>query len=197
MDAQKKWKIKKANGDIYGPIKTDIVITWISDGRISPNDLIAEEGSKDWQRIKDVPPFKYFPFLIEKEQKKPKIQKSEEEIIQKLEEIEAISSEEKGFIGSLFDFTFTHFITISFIKILYGFVIFIAAITAIATPFIINRVMESKHLKAIGTLRALIISPIIFFLIIFFERIFLETIAVLFRINEHLFKLVKFTKKKK
>ena len=26
MDAQKKWKIKKANGDIYGPIKTDIVI---------------------------------------------------------------------------------------------------------------------------------------------------------------------------
>jgi Domain of unknown function (DUF4282) len=88
-------------------------------------------------------------------------------------------TQEKGFFGSLFDFSFSDFITIKIIKFLYMLGMIIAALAAIG---VIVAGFGKSIMAGIG---ALIISPVIFLLYIIMFRVWLEIIIVVFRIADN------------
>jgi len=93
--------------------------------------------------------------------------------------------ENKGFFGGLFDLSFTEFVTIRVIKILFVLAIMISGVVAVV--IIINGFAGGV---AKGLL-ALIAAPIVFLLYVLLVRIWLEVIIVLFRIAENTGKLVE------
>ncbi len=96
--------------------------------------------------------------------------------------------EGKSFFGSLFDFSFSSFITPKIIKIL--FVIGLI-LTAILTLFII--IFAFIGSIASGVI-ALIFSPVIFFLYVLAVRIYLELLIVIFRIQSDIAKIAERSK---
>ncbi len=93
--------------------------------------------------------------------------------------------EKKGFLGALFDFSFSEFITIKLIKILYILGIIFSTIVAII--FIVSGFNISTGVGIIF----LILSPIIFLLYVILIRIWLEIIIVVFKIAENTKKLAE------
>ena len=87
--------------------------------------------------------------------------------------------EKKGFLGALFDFSFSEFITVKLIKILYILGIIFSTIVAII--FIVSGFNISTGVGIIF----LILSPIIFLLYVILIRIWLEIIIVVFKIAEN------------
>ena len=88
--------------------------------------------------------------------------------------------EEKGFIRTMFDFSFSQFVTTKVIKFLLVIAMILAAIIAIS-------VIVSGFVAAWWKgLIVLILSPVIYLLIMLVFRIYLELIIVIFRIAENL-----------
>jgi hypothetical protein len=94
--------------------------------------------------------------------------------------------EQKGFFGSLFDLSFTEFVTTRIIKFLYVLGIIGAAIAAIS--FIIGGM--SSDSGAAGVL-SLVFAPLLFILYVMGIRVWLEVIIVVFRIAENTGRLVE------
>ena len=93
--------------------------------------------------------------------------------------------EHKGLFGSLFDLSFTEFVTTRVIKVLFVLAIVIAAIGALG-------LLISGIASGGGTaFLAIILAPIAFFLCVLMARIWLEVIIVLFRIAENTGRLVE------
>lgn len=90
-----------------------------------------------------------------------------------------------GFIGSLFDLSFSEFVTTKIIKLLFILALIGAAIAALA---IVIAGFGSGS-GAMGIL-ALLVSPVVFFLYALLARIWLELIIVVFRIAENTGRLV-------
>lgn len=88
-------------------------------------------------------------------------------------------SENKGFYGSLFDLSFTEFITTRIVKFLYVIAIIISALIAIAFIGI-----GFSRGSAVGVI-ALLLSPIIFTFYLLMARVWLELVIVIFRIAEN------------
>ena len=86
----------------------------------------------------------------------------------------------KGFLGSLFDFSFTHFITSKLIKVLYGLAI---AGAGLMTIFAIGGAFNSSTIA--GVLMLLIGGPLLFLLYVILARVWLEVLIVIFRISEY------------
>lgn len=96
---------------------------------------------------------------------------------------------EKGFLASLFDMSFSDFVTIRIIKLLYTVGIVLAGITGLI--FIV-----SGFVNGIGTgILFLLLSPFVVMIYILMTRIWLELIIVVFRIAENTSQLVKMQKK--
>jgi hypothetical protein len=92
---------------------------------------------------------------------------------------------QKGSLGILFDLSFTEFVTIRFIKVLFIIGIIFAAIGAIVA-------IVSGFSIGVGVgILSLILSPIVFLIYVFIARIWCETIIVLFRIAENTGRLVE------
>lgn len=91
---------------------------------------------------------------------------------------------EKGFFASLFDLSFTSFITTKLIKIIYAVVMVLLAIGMLV--FVIGAFSSGGIGAGLG---ALIVSPIIFILYVMLTRIWLEMIIVVFRISEDVAKI--------
>jgi len=91
----------------------------------------------------------------------------------------------KSFLGALFDFSFSQFVTTRIIKVLFGLAIFLAAV---ATIFYIAGSFASS--VPLGIL-ILILSPVIFLIYVILARVWLEVIIVLFRIAEHVGEIAK------
>jgi hypothetical protein len=98
---------------------------------------------------------------------------------------------EKGFFGSLFDLSFSNFITTKIIRFLYGLLIFFSGIAALA---LIVKGFSMGFWRGIGSL---IISPLLFILYVVVARIWLELVIVIFRIAEHIAEINAFIKEKK
>lgn len=85
-----------------------------------------------------------------------------------------------GFLGSLFDFSFTEFVTTKIIKILYGLCIVFSAIGGLAVLF------SGLAMKSFGGfLLAVIGGPLMFLLYVIISRVWLELVIVIFRIAEN------------
>lgn len=93
--------------------------------------------------------------------------------------------EYKGFFASLFDLSFTEFVTTKVIKL-----IFIIAIIAsgIGALLLLIGGISSGVAEA---LLAIILAPIAFFVYVLLARIWLEVIIVLFRIADNTGRLVE------
>lgn len=87
--------------------------------------------------------------------------------------------ETKGIIASLFDLDFKNFITLRFLKIIYTIVIVVIGLGAL----IVFIAFASRGFGA--AVFALILVPIVSLLYLIFARVYLELIALLFRIAEN------------
>jgi hypothetical protein len=86
----------------------------------------------------------------------------------------------KGFFESLFDFSFTTFVTSKLVKLLYVLSIVGAALVSL---FLI--VIGFTVSIVLGVLMLLIGGPLLFLLSMIYARVFLEVMIVIFRISEH------------
>lgn len=104
--------------------------------------------------------------------------------------IPVTADEAKGFVGALFDLSFTTFITTKLIRVLYVIAIVLAsiyALMAIGYGFTMG--------GATGAIGALIISPLVFFAVVICARVYMELVIVIFRAAEHLAEIAKNTKR--
>jgi len=86
----------------------------------------------------------------------------------------------KGFFESLFDFSFTSFITSKIIKMLYGLSIAGAALLALVL------ITAGFNVSAgTGLFTLIFLAPLVFLLGVIYSRVILELVIVLFRISEH------------
>lgn len=100
------------------------------------------------------------------------------------------ADEAKGFVGALFDLSFTTFITTKLIKVLYIIAIILAgiyALTAIGWGFTMG--------GTTGAIGALIVSPLVFFAVVIGARVYMELVMVIFRAAEHLAEIAKSVKR--
>ncbi|MBP0021382.1 MAG: DUF4282 domain-containing protein [Cyanobacteria bacterium SBLK] len=88
-------------------------------------------------------------------------------------------TQEKGFFGRLFDFSFSEFVALKIVSLLYGLGIGIAGIISIAV--IIGGFSQGSTPGFI----ALIVSPIVFLLYVIFIRIGLEAFVASIRTAEN------------
>ena len=88
--------------------------------------------------------------------------------------------QDKGFIGTLFDFSFSEFITTKVIKVLLGLAMLFNAVLTIS--LIVSSFFADG---LVGTI-VLILSPLLYLVLMLFSRIYLELIIVIFRIAENL-----------
>lgn len=93
---------------------------------------------------------------------------------------------EKGIFASIFDFSFTEFVTTRIIKIIYIISIILSCVAGILVIF--AGLFADSGL--IGVL-SLVFGPLLTLLYILFSRIGLEMVIVVFRIAEHTGDLVQ------
>ncbi|HEA47332.1 MAG TPA: DUF4339 domain-containing protein [bacterium] len=51
------WKVKKADGKVYGPRDTETIKGWIKENIISADDLLSPEGEEKWSPAREIPEF--------------------------------------------------------------------------------------------------------------------------------------------
>jgi hypothetical protein len=89
------------------------------------------------------------------------------------------STTAKGFLGSLFDFSFTSFVTPKIIKVLYVLITIGTVITALFYSYLDYRVNA-----AFGILTLFVIAPLVSLIVLASWRIFLEFFMIIFRISD-------------
>lgn len=97
-------------------------------------------------------------------------------------------ADEKGFIGCLFDFSFTNFVTEKIIKILYVLAIVFSVLSGLA--MLASGFNAMKYSAAAGMFQ-IILAPVVTFLAIVWSRIMLELVIVIFKIADNTTKMVK------
>jgi hypothetical protein len=85
----------------------------------------------------------------------------------------------KGFFATLFDFSFTSFVTLKFLKVIYAIAVVVIGLGALIWMFIIGSA------GGIFVLIALVAGPLAALIYLISVRITFEVIAVLFRIGEN------------
>lgn len=98
--------------------------------------------------------------------------------------------EQDSFFGGLFDFSFTKFVTIRIIKVLFIIMIILSGLWSMA--FLISLITQGAGAALLG----LIIAPLIFFFSVLMARVWLEVIVVLFRIAENTSRFVELEEQK-
>ena len=81
--------------------------------------------------------------------------------------------------NAIFDFSFTEFISIDLIRVLYVFAFLIAGVATVGA------LLAGFSNGLSWFIGSLIMAPLLFFVIVFISRIFLEMLVVLFRIAEN------------
>jgi uncharacterized protein DUF4282 len=88
--------------------------------------------------------------------------------------------EEKGFFGSLFDVSFTSFVTIRIIKVIY--IITLVLIGLAALVFIVAGFADSV---GAGLFVLVVAAPLVSLLYVIYVRVLLEIVIAIFRIAEN------------
>lgn len=96
----------------------------------------------------------------------------------------AQQTDAKSFIGGLFDFSFTTFVTLKFLRVIYGILVVLILLGGLAF------LLRALSLGGVGVVLGLIFVPLGTLLYLVFARMWMELIAVLFRIGENTSTLV-------
>lgn len=92
---------------------------------------------------------------------------------------------DKGFFGSLFDFSFDNFIAPKLVKFLYVLLLILFSLAAIVWVIFGFAAMASgDDSGAVGGLFIIVLTPIIWFLYVMISRVWLELLIVMFKISE-------------
>ena len=91
-----------------------------------------------------------------------------------------------GFVSSLFDVSFTNFITPKLIKVLFVISIVLAAFGALA---VVGSAFMTSAIAGIFAL--LIVAPLLFLFYVIYARVMMEVLIVIFRGSEHLAEIAK------
>jgi hypothetical protein len=91
----------------------------------------------------------------------------------------AAAAATKGFLGALFDFGFTSFVTPKVVKILYPLIMILAALSALGFVDVAFRASTG-----FGIVTLLILAPLFFLVVTAIYRILLEFFIVIFRVAE-------------
>lgn len=51
------YKVKGADGGVYGPVLTVVIQQWIEEGRLNGDSLICRDGEDDWRPLREYPEF--------------------------------------------------------------------------------------------------------------------------------------------
>jgi len=94
----------------------------------------------------------------------------------------------KGFFTTLFDFSFSEFVTTKLIRVLYGINLCLGAIGIVGYV-----VIAFRRSLGFGIL-CLILSPVAFILSAIAARVWMELLIVIFRIAENVNDIAKMTK---
>ena len=86
--------------------------------------------------------------------------------------------EAKGFFAGLFDFGFTSFITLKFLRVIY--VLVVAVVLLLGLAFFVTVAMQGGVFVVV----ALLVVPAVTLLYLVFARIGMEIVALLFRIGD-------------
>src|SRR6266851_2484961 len=89
------------------------------------------------------------------------------------------AADARGFLGALFDFSFTSFVTTRIIKVLYALIMVLAVIAALVYTVIAFRVSA-----AFGFVTLIIGDPLFIIIVMAFWRLVLESFVVVFRIAD-------------
>lgn len=87
--------------------------------------------------------------------------------------------EAKGFFAALFDLNFTSFITLRFIKVIYG--ILLVLILVFGLGFFVALLLRGGA----SIIVAIVVVPLVTLLYLIIARIYMEVIALFFRIGEN------------
>jgi hypothetical protein len=90
-----------------------------------------------------------------------------------------VMEQPQGFFGSLFDLSFSSFVTTKIIKVLYVLGIIMAGLSSLAV--FISAARNGVPAAIVG----LIFAPLVFLLGVLYSRVMLEIIIVVFRIAEN------------
>lgn len=93
--------------------------------------------------------------------------------------------QEQGFFASLFDTSFSSFITTKIIKVLY--ILTMVLLGLVALGFVVSAFTVST---GFGLLTLVILAPLMFLLYLIYARVVLELFIAIFRIMETNFELV-------
>ena len=99
-----------------------------------------------------------------------------------------------GFIGALFDFSFTHFITTKLIKLWYILTLIGGVIYGLVLLFGGLSALSSSYTRLAG-LGAIIAAPIVFLVTAISGRLFCELVIVIFRAAGHLSEIAQQNKR--
>ena len=89
------------------------------------------------------------------------------------------TTDAKGFLAGLFDFSFTTFVTLKFLKVIYG--LLVALIMLMGLIFAVIFMARGGVSVFVG----LVIVPAVTLLYLVFARVSLEAVALFFRIGEN------------
>ncbi len=89
------------------------------------------------------------------------------------------AADARGFLGALFDFSFTSFVTTRIIKVLYVLIMILTVLGALIYTFI-----AFKASPLFGFLTLIIGDPLFIIVVLAFWRLVLESFVVRFRIAE-------------
>ncbi len=100
-----------------------------------------------------------------------------------------------GFIGGLFDFSFTTFVTTKVIKVLYGIWLLGVVLLLLGGIFgAINTMFLARYTQPLEGLMMLVLTPIAAAIWLILGRVYMEVLIVLFKIAENLTELNRKTK---
>ncbi|MEJ5227684.1 DUF4282 domain-containing protein [Thermodesulfovibrio sp.] len=91
-----------------------------------------------------------------------------------------IKSQAKGFFSTLFDWSFTDFITLKIVKFIFIIGLVIIGLATIAIVF------SSFQGGTTSGLLMLILSPVFFFFMVLIHRIYCEILIVIFKVADYL-----------
>jgi hypothetical protein len=87
--------------------------------------------------------------------------------------------EAKGFLASLFDFGFTSFITLKFLRVIYGVLVVLILLAGVGA--FLGSILQG----GLYILIAIIIVPIVTLIYLVLTRVSMEMVALFFRIGEN------------
>lgn len=91
----------------------------------------------------------------------------------------AAATHSKGFFAALFDFSFTSFITLKFLKVIYALLVAMILLTGLVS--LLAAVSQGGAFIFIG----LVLAPLTTLVYLIFARVVLESVAMFFRIGEN------------